>query len=150
MLTYHLHLMLRLRMSATIVHSHYMLSWSVQGQRYLFSWLLWISSRPSQFNKGTRFSVTELLSIAFICFADDDHLITYRCCRNCGECIHPVMGTARYRKLCYLMCLVAITTALAKFEIHMPIYKKLQQCKKTGVGGGWLVDPWQSYENFCF
>jgi len=45
-------------------------------------------------------------------------------------CIHPIMGTVRYRNLLYLMCLVKIATALAEFEIHMPMYKNLRQCKK--------------------
>lgn len=51
---------------------------------------------------------------------------------NCSECIHPIMGTAHYRKLLYLMCLVTIVTALAEFEICMPMYKNLLQYKKTG------------------
>jgi len=54
---------------------------------------------------------------------------------NCSESIHPIMGTAHYRKLRYLMCLVMIATALAEFEIHMPIYKNLRQCKKIWGGG---------------
>jgi hypothetical protein len=53
---------------------------------------------------------------------------------NCSECIHPIMGTARYRKLRYLMCLVTIATALAEFEINIPIYKNLPHCKKMEGG----------------
>jgi hypothetical protein len=51
---------------------------------------------------------------------------------NCSKFIHPILGTACYRKLRFLMCLVTIATALAEFEIHTPINKNLRQCKKRG------------------
>jgi hypothetical protein len=101
-----------------------------------FSRLLWINSRPSKFNKRTPFSVTELFIYSFHLFVL--MLITFApagVVENCSECILPITGTAHYRKLRYLMCLVTTATALAEFQIHTLKYKNLRQCKKKWGGG---------------
>ena len=79
------------------------------GTMLPFSRLLWINSRPGQFNKCTRFSVTELFIYSFHLFVL--MLITFApadVVENCSEYIDPIKGTARYRKLRYIMCLVTI------------------------------------------